>query len=251
MRKKLPVWLLVLLLLLSFSACAEPAQQAESSITSLRQLAKPGARIAVALNTPAEQTLKQDYPEAQLVIITDIFMAYQDVVSGRVDACIGARKEMEYAIQNGLSGVRLLEENYASNEIAVGISPVSTIPDLKGKLNTFIAERKADGTLDEMYDRWVLRGEETMPDIPPAENPSFTLRVGTTGTVMPYSYYIGTELAGYDIELARRFAAWIGAKLEFRVFDFSGIIPAGEGGLRVFSEVSLEKRTVANLRSGI
>ena len=90
-----------------------------------------------------------------------------------------------------------------------------------------------------------------MPDIPPAENPSFTLRVGTTGTVMPYSYYIGTELAGYDIELARRFAAWIGAKLEFRVFDFSGIIPAGEGGLWVFSEVSLEKRTVGNLRSGI
>ena len=230
MRKKLPAWLLVLLLLLSFSACAETAQQEDSSITSLRQLARPGIKIAVGLNTPAEQTLKQDYPEAQLIIITDIFLAYQDVASGRVDACLGARKEMEYAIQNGLSGVRLLEENYSSNKIAVGISPVSAIPDLKGKLNRFIAERKADGTLDEMYDRWVLRGEETMPDIPPAENPSFTLRVGTTGTVMPYSYYIGTGLAGYDIELAYRFAAWLGAGVEFRVFNFAGIIPAAEAG---------------------
>ena len=69
-----------------------------------------------------------------------------------------------------------------------------------------------------------------MPDIPPAENPSFTLRVGTTGSVMPYSYYVGTELAGYDIELAHRFAAWLGAKPEFAVFDFGGIVPEAEAG---------------------
>jgi polar amino acid transport system substrate-binding protein len=112
----------------------------------------------------------------------------------------------------------------------VGISPVTPIPDLREKLNRFIAECRADGTLDDMYERWVLRGEQTMPDIPPAENPSFTLRVGTTGSVMPYSYYVGTELAGYDIELAHRFAAWLGAKLEFKVFDFGGIIAAAEAG---------------------
>jgi len=204
--------------------------ESESSITSLGQLAQPGIRIAIGLNTPAEQTLRQDYPEAVLVPYSDIFLAYMDVAKGRADVCISARKEMEFAIRNGLSGVRLLEENYASNKIAVGISPVTAIPDLKGKLNTFIAESKADGTLDDMYERWVLRGEETMPDIPEADNPSFTLRVGTTGSVMPYSYYVGTELAGYDIELARRFAAWLGAKPEFGVFDFGGIVPAAETG---------------------
>ena len=69
-----------------------------------------------------------------------------------------------------------------------------------------------------------------MPDIPQAENPSFTLRVGTTGSVMPYSYYIGTELAGYDIELAHRFAAWLGAEPEFWVIDFGGIVAAAEAG---------------------
>ena len=204
--------------------------QADSSITSFAQLAEPGTRIAIGLNTPAEQTLREDYPEAVLVPYSDIFLAYMDVDKGRVDACVAARKEMEFAIRNGLSGVRLLEENYALNKIAVGISPVTSIPDLKGKLNTFIAESRADGTLDDMYERWVLRGEEAMPDIPPAENPSFTLRVGTTGSVMPYSYYVGTELAGYDIELAHRFAAWLGAKPEFAVFDFGGIVPAAEAG---------------------
>lgn len=54
--------------------------------------------------------------------------------------------------------------------------------------------------------------------------------VGTTGTVPPYSYYKGTDLNGYDIELARRFAAWLGAGLEFSVYDFGGIIPAAAAG---------------------
>ncbi len=149
---------------------------------------------------------------------------------GRVDACVSARREMEFAIDHGLSGVRLLDENYLSTKVAVGISPVSAIPNLRERLNAFIAEKRADGTLDDMYDRWVVRDEETMPDIPGAKNPSFTLRVGTTGTVMPYSYYVGTELAGYDIELAHRFASWLGAKLEFKVYDFGGIIAAAESG---------------------
>ena len=204
--------------------------QEKQPVTSLAMLAQPGVNIAVALDTPAEEALARDYPEAKIVPYTDIVLAYLDVANGRMDACVGARTEMEFAIQNGFTGVRLLDENYFSTKIAVGISPVSPIPDLKGKLNAFIAQAKADGTLDDMYDRWVVRGEDTLPDIPPAESPSLTLRVGTTGSVMPYSYYVGTELAGYDIELAHRFASWLGAELEFKVYDFGGIIPAAEAG---------------------
>ena len=47
---------------------------------------------------------------------------------------------------------------------------------------------------------------------------------------MPYSYFVGTELAGYDIELANRFAGWLGAELELKVYDFGGIVPAAEAG---------------------
>ncbi len=206
------------------------ADQEKQPITSLSMLAQPGVNIAVGLDTPAEGALARDYPDAKIIPYTDIVLAYMDVANGRMDACVSARTEMAFAIQNGFTGVRLLDENYFSTKIAVGISPVSPIPDLKGKLNAFIAEAKADGTLSDMYDRWVTRGEDTLPDIPKAENPSLTLRVGTTGSVMPYSYYVGTELAGYDIELAHRFASWLGAELEFKVYDFGGIIPAAEAG---------------------
>ena len=218
-RLTLVAW--IALLLSGFSALP---------VTALDQLARPGTVIAVGLDTPAERSLRKDYPAAQVVPYNDSFMAYADVANGRANAFIGARREMEFAIDNGIKGVRLLDENYAINRIAVGISPVSPIPDLTQKINAFIAELRADGTLDDMFERWALRGEETMPDIPAPENPAFTLRVGTTGTVMPYSYFIGDELAGYDIELARRFASWLGAGLELKLFNFGGIIAAAEGG---------------------
>ena len=217
----LPLIVLIAMFLSGFS---------KQPITSLDQLAQPGTIIAVGLDAPAEKSLAKDYPSAKLIPYIDKILAYTDVANGRLDAYVDARREMEIAIMNGFKGVRLLEENYAVNKIAVAISPVSPIPNLTQRLNAFIRESKADGTLDDMYERWVIRGEETLPDIPPAKDPAFTLRVGTTGSVMPYSYFIGTELAGYDIELAHRFASWLGARLEFKVFDFGGIIAAAERG---------------------
>ena len=228
MRKRVAqsaAWLLLMVLtVLLLTGFARPP------ISSFDQLAQPGTTIAVPLDTPTEALLARDYPNAKLLHYNDNILAYTDVANGRVDAFVNARHEMEVAIDRGFTGVRLLDENYTTNRIAVAISPVSQIPDLRQKLNAFIHECRSDGTLDDMYNRWVVRDEETMPEIPAAENPAFTLRVGTTGTVMPYSYYIGTELAGYDIELAHRFASWLGAELEFKVFDFGGIFAAAERG---------------------
>ena len=199
-------------------------------VTSILQLKEKGKRIAVSSSAPEEFYVKRDFPEADILCYTDIFPAYDEVANGRIDACINARIMMEVAIENGIRGVRLLDETYCENTIAVAISRVSPIPDLKNKVNDFIQELRNDGTLDDMYKRWVDDGDETMPDIPSPEHPKGTLRVATTGTVMPYTYFVGTELAGYDIELAKRFAAWLGMNLEFKVYDWNGILSAAQGG---------------------
>ncbi len=201
-----------------------------SGVTSFSQLAAPGTRIGVPGDIPEWAQLREDYPAAEIVAYTDDPLAYQDVASGRLDAYVYARRQMELAIASGTAGVRLLDENYSEHDIAVALSPLSPIPELEEKINAFIGELRADGTLDDMYERWVVLGDETMPDLPEPEAPAFRLRVGTTGTIPPYSYYAGPELRGYDIELARRFAAWLGASLEFRIYDFGGIIAAGAVG---------------------
>ncbi len=207
--------------------CAKPGSE---PITSLEQLGEAGRKIGVQGDMMEFDMLKRDYPNAEVLAYNDCTAAYEDVAKGRLDAFVYARREMEFALANGTKGVRLLDENYSVNTVAVGISPKAAVTDLQGRINAFLAECRADGTLDDMYLRWVINGDETMPDIAVPENPSTHLRVGTAGTALPYSYFAGTELAGYDIELAYRFAAWLNADVEFKIYDFGGIVAAAQSG---------------------
>ncbi len=225
MKKGVLCVLLLFLLLWSGAACAE------SAITSLEQLNAAGITIGVSQGNVAELILKKELPLATVSQFNDKFMGYTAVAQGKIDAFAYDRRQMEMSIENGQKGVHLLEETLnGTMKVAVGISPVSKIPDLTGKINQFIAELRADGTLDDMFSRWVIQADETMPDIPRAENPPIHLIVGTSGIVPPYSYYTGKELNGYDIELAYRFAAWLGADVEFKVYHGQPGIYGGTGG---------------------
>ena len=221
-------WMLTLIAAICLLAL--PAFAGEA-ISSMEELSRPGIRVGISQGSAAEGIVQKQYPQAELVYFLDNSTAYLAVAQGKIDAYVFDVKQMRLALESGVSGVHLLEETLDETvRIAVGISPVSKIPDLQQKLNRFIGEIRADGTLDDMFQRWVMEGRETMPEIPAPEAPGLRLTVGTTGIVPPYSYYVGTERAGMDIELAYRFAAWLGADLEFRTYDYGSIIAAAAGG---------------------
>ena len=225
MKKRLLFWLLTILVL---TICAA---KAESVITSAEQLNSPGIKIGVSQGATAEPIVRKCLPQADIDYYTDNFIGYISVAQGKIDAYVYDHTQMQLAIDNGQTGVHLLEETLGDPvQIVVGISPASGIPDLENQVNRFIAEIRADGTLDDMFRRWVLEKNDKMPDIPVPDQSDIRLTVGTTATVPPYSYYEGTALNGYDIELAHRFAAWLGAELSFQVYDFAGIIPAAITG---------------------
>ena len=226
--KKLLFSLTALVMLLY--ACMTAAF-AESSVTSPDQLNQPGRKVGVSTGSAAMLIAEKELPNAEIVYFEDSATAYEAVAQGKIDAYVYDRRQMELAIASGRKDVHLLEENMQETvRIAVGISPVCTIPDFQRELNEFIDALKQDGTLDDMYERWVIRHDETMPDIPVPENPQYHLTIGTSGIVPPYSYYVGNALNGYDIELGLRFAARIGAEVTFRVYDYGAIVPAAVTG---------------------
>ena len=190
-------WMICLLALL-LAALPMAAASADTEITAKEQLNEPGRRVGVSTGSACVLIAEKELPNAEIVYYDDNAAAYEAVAQGKLDACVFDRQQMQKAIDE--------------------------------KLNAFIAEIKADGTMDDMYRRWVILGEETMPDIPAAEKTQLRLLVGTSGIVPPYSYYVGTKLSGFDIELAYRFAAWLGAELEFKVYDYGAIIPAAATG---------------------
>ena len=202
----------------------------DGGITSVAQLNDSKYTVGVGLGTSCEGDVKNNLPNAQIMYIEGT-EAYKAVQLGKVDAYACDYDQLRIANDNGVEDIRLLDETIGEGiTVAVGISPVSGIPDLESRVNSFIDELRADGTLDDMYRRWLVDGDETIPDIPEPEHPDKHLIVGTSGVVRPFTYYVGTELGGYDIELAKRFAAYLNASLEFKVYDYGAIVMAAHSG---------------------
>ena len=216
------------LLLLLLTGCGNSA---EKRIISVNELNNSRYTIGVDQGSMSDLIAEEVFSEANFEYYSDKFMGYKAVADGKVNAFVYDRRQMEIAIENGLSGVRLLDETLGQPiDIAVGLSPVSGIDDLEGKINAFIAEIRADGTLDDMFRRWVTDGEGVMPEIPAPAAPTEHLTVATSGIVEPFSYYGDDGLTGYDIELATRFAAWLNAGLEFKIYDYGAIVAAARSG---------------------
>ena len=214
-----------------FSGCkSEDKGTKAETITSIEQLNRPECKIGMADNTDDYKLVEEKMPNAQIEFYKDSITGYTAVAQGKLDAFVYGRITMTTSILNGQKGVRLLDEAIGEYTIAAAISPVSQIPDLENKLNTFLDEVEKDGTKDDMIKRWMTNRENTMPDIPVPETSDIHLVVGTSGIYEPYTFYKGTELVGYDVELAYRFAAWLGATIEFKVYDYSGLVTATATG---------------------
>ena len=224
MKRRLLALILLLLLLAGIA-------RAEGEITSKAMLNQQGCRIGIPISSAADTSVEEEFPEATVVRYNDNLLGFTDVALGRLDAYIYEEIELKINIENGVTGVRVLDEvmNRALS-ICVGISPVSEIPNLEAEVNQFIAEMHENGTIEDMLRRWVWDAERTLPEIELPEHPQYHLVVGTTGVVMPFSYYEGTELTGFDIELAHRFAAWLNADIRFEVYDYGSIVPAAVTG---------------------
>ncbi len=202
----------------------------ENSEDQLAFLSEPGVRIGVSNGSIQEYLVSKMFPEAELFYM-EKFSGYEALSQGKIDAYVYDKKQMELAIKNGLKGVKLLDQTLGDpTKIALGISDISMIPDLEGEVNRFIGELKADGTLDDMYERWVINHDFEMPEIEEPVSVRCHLMVGTTGDVEPYSFYESNALTGYDIELMHRLAAYLEADLEFMTFDWDSIVNGLKSG---------------------
>lgn len=219
--------LLALLLAGLLAGCGEK----DGVITSLEQLKEPGRTIGVAQGSAGDFAAGKAFPNAELSRYTNSVTGFLAVRQGKLDAYAYDETMLRFALANGLEGLTVLDETLGDvTEVGVGISRQSDIPDLTARIGEFLAALEADGTMEEMKRRWIDRAEETMPDIPLPDDPEVTLTVGTTGLVQPFSYYKGDRIWGFDIELATRLAAWLGTGIEFRIYDFDGIVPAAQTG---------------------
>ncbi|MCL2095534.1 MAG: ABC transporter permease subunit [Oscillospiraceae bacterium] len=183
-----------------------------------------GKTIGVVTGTVNDQVVAEFIPGAVPAYFNDVTDAVLALRNGRINGVLTDTEEFKISGPKN-PGLRILEPYFNNTDAGMLVSKEK--PELLAKLNDFIALIKSDGVYDEMYDRWI-GGDETMPYIP--EGNGETLIFGTSGVSDGFAYYKDGEIAGFDIEFAKRFAAHEDMKLDIIVMDFSGLIPALQSG---------------------
>jgi polar amino acid transport system substrate-binding protein len=103
-----------------------------------------------------------------------------------------------------------LVKNLFFADIAAGFNDANDI--LREQFNAYLKEIKSNGVYDDMYSRWIVKGICEMPDIK-CTNQNGELKVGVVGDIgMPTTLLKNGEYVGFDIEIAKRFAAFLGKK---------------------------------------
>lgn len=185
-----------------------------------------GSRVAVLLGSAQDVYLRKNYPTAvisQYNNASDLVLA---VAGDRVDMGVADRLFLEEILsQNPALG--MLDEPVFRSEIGAGFNKSN--PALRDAFNTFLAGIRADGTHERMADYWIVKKQRTMPPVPPAGKGG-EIVVGTAAFGFPFGAIENGQLAGFDIELVRRFAASEGKTARFSQMEFGSLIAALASG---------------------
>lgn len=179
-------------------------------------------RIAVQLGTVYDLYATKTFPNATVLQYPTFQEVTLSVSTGKAEA--------------GLSDIDVLNEVMRANPNLVTLgkpifkSPVAagfrkTDPDKRAAFNAFLKEIRQNGVWADMVDRWMTKRDQRMPELPKAATRG-TVVVGTSSGGFPFAAVQNNELAGFDIELAKRYGAYVGAEIRFVDQDFAAHIAA-------------------------
>jgi polar amino acid transport system substrate-binding protein len=179
-------------------------------------------RIAVQLGTVYDLYATKTFPNATVLQFPTFQEVTLSVSTGKADA--------------GLSDIDVLNEVMRANPDLVTLgkpifkSPVAagfrkTDADKRTAFNAFLKEIRQNGVWADMVDRWMTKRDQRMPELPKAATRG-TIVVGTSSGGFPFAAVQNNELAGFDIELARRYGAYVGAEIRLVDQDFAAHIAA-------------------------
>jgi len=120
-------------------------------------------------------------------------------------------------------------EHKIGGDISVAFNKEDT--ELCLQFNQFLAQIKADGTYDQMMDRWVSDKVHTseMPEIE-RYTEGEPLKAGLT-LGLPCTFIKNGEWAGMEVELMVRFAAYLHRPVSLQTYEFSSLMAALKTGV--------------------
>jgi len=211
---------LTLLLVISLAGCGDK----ESAITSLKML-EGGKTFAVPTGTVADQFVLKKFPDAKIEYYNTVLDCAMAVKGGKADAAV-YDKPILLNIAGKNDGLKVLSEVLVDDNYGFAVQLENVA--LKTVMDEILDELKANGTYQEMLNRWLPEkgSPGTMPEIV-ITGENGVLKFGTAAVTEPMSFVDGDQkIVGFDIEFASYIAKKLNKKLEIVNMEFGAMLPA-------------------------
>ena len=142
------------------------------------------------------------------------------IVIGCFAAC-GGKEETKITAK--VINIELTEEQYA---FAVDKNQ----PELLTQVNAFIAEIKANGKMDEVFNNYFGDGTPKLIESAKEDKTKDQLVVATNAEFPPFEYTEGTSFVGIDMELAALLAEYLNKELVIQHMPFEAVCTSVSSG---------------------
>lgn len=136
-------------------------------------------------------------------------------------ACGGNEDGGNENVVEKIPAVKVIDIELTQEEYAFGVD--KTQPELLAEVNAFIAEIKADGTFDEICNKYFGDGTPTPVKSAALDSSKDQLVVATNAAFEPFEYTIGEDYYGIDMEIAALLAEKLGKELVISNMDFDSV----------------------------
>lgn len=206
------------------------APKAKNGISTIAEL--NGKNLGVQTGVLYEDLIKDDLEDEEWYYYkmpNDMIPALE---SNKIDAYL-IEEVGYYAQRYQHPELFRLEESPGYCDFAVIIGENERQDVLYEQLQEFIAERKADGWLDGLYDYWVKNWDPnvcTISEIPETTGENGTVSIAIEGGYEPFSFEADGAFEGYDVEFMMNFCAAYGYSWDFQAMEFDSIAPGCVSG---------------------
>jgi polar amino acid transport system substrate-binding protein len=198
-----------------------------------------GKNLSMVVGFGYDPYVREHFETQNVVYFQDYSLMLQAVTRGKTDGAFvdfTAAAIYEKEIPE-LTFVPLPEELFSS---PMGF--ICSDPELLEQFNVFLAEKYADGTMDALYEKWMVSVPDSttpMPEIENKDDPE-PITAYLSELTLPFTY-IGedNEAKGYDSELLIMFANSIGRGLSITPVEFNAILPAVQSGKADFGAAGI------------
>jgi polar amino acid transport system substrate-binding protein len=178
-------------------------------------------KIGVLLDSVHDAYAMKNYPKADILQYKSPPELILAVKTGKIDAAVYTTETLSEILKTDKE-LKILGDTLFTIPIGMGFNKENG--ELRKKFNSFLNKIKGEGIYADMVDRWITKSSTEMPQIKNDET-NGTLSVGMVSDKgLPFTIIKDNKLIGFDVELAERFASYLGKKFNVVDMDFGSLI---------------------------